>query len=342
MLAFVILAPFTLVTVLGTAIACAVAYSILFKPLIEIFPQKPRAGFSRVTGFFKDITYILPRALKKKATAFAIEHINVLLRAAASVAPPVTAALNQYEEMTRRIVGTLEAMGEQTFRALWVLNHETIPRKITAALVPVRATLTRHTDRLDNIEDLNRRVAVVVGTGLRSLPWGAPGSYVGNFDAWWDSYRHLWTQFFGIAQPRIAELWSERVESLRDRFNELETRVTTIREEALPAIRQRIGRAEERLDGITSDPLAWIIGALGTVAGVAALTVLLRRIAPNLFCRNVTDATGRVCAQDEDLWASLLAGTMIFALALNPREIAAAGTALTGVLGSVIAETVDH
>jgi hypothetical protein len=283
-LAFVILAPIALVTVLGTAMACALAYSVLFKPLIEVPNKKPRAGWHRVTGFLKDITYILPRALRNKVNQFALEHIGVLLRTAGSAATPVTAAINQFEDTQRRIVGTLEDMAEQTFRALWKLNHETIPRKITAALVPIRAQLQRHTGRLDVLEDLNRRVATEVGDTLRALPWGVPGGYVTNIATFLGTYVQLWNHYYDVTRAQLNTLLTDTIPQIRQDISDLSRRLDVQIDARFDALGNRISDLERwrenvvmpRLDALTEGLDALADQIFDPVAG--GLIALLERV----------------------------------------------------------------
>lgn len=284
MLAYVILAPVALVTVLGTAMAAALAYSVLFKPLIDVPNKKPRQGWHRVTGFLKDVTYILPRALRRKVNQFGLEHIGVLTRTAGSAAPPVIAAINQLEDTTRRTAGTLEDMAEQTFRALWTLNHETMPRKIAAALLPLRNQLTRHTGRLDQLEDLNRRVAVEIGDGLRELPWGVPGGYVSNFAAWWNTYTALWRHVYDNLTPRLNDLLRDTLPRIRQDISDLSRRLDVQIDARLDALGNRItdlerwaeNTAKPRLQALTEAVDLLNDQVFGPVAG--GLTALLERV----------------------------------------------------------------
>lgn len=113
----------------------------------------------------------------------------------------------------------------------------------------------------------------------------------------------------------------------------------------IPRLDLVLGRIEE-LDFTITNNLLPRLRALEDILAPAAFAALvlatMRQVAPNLFCRNVTDLTRDVCRIDERFFADLLAGVLVFAIALNPREVAAAGAALTGILGGVIAETVDH
>lgn len=150
-------------------------------------------------------------------------------------------------------------------------------------------------------------------------------------------------------RQRIAALEEAVFTALPAQLERIVLRLTIIEEEIfnLPGggLDLILGRIEWLEDQVTNNILPRL-SALEAILAPAALSALLlqllRAAAPQLFCRNVTDAATRVCAQDEDLWGQLLAGTLVFAIALNPREIAAAGSALTGILGGVIAETVDH
>lgn len=140
----------------------------------------------------------------------------------------------------------------------------------------------------------------------------------------------------------IFEGAGEGLAALTARILEVERRLADL---VVPQLDLALGRIEDLEFRITNDLLPRLrsIEDLLVPAAFAALVLAtMRQVAPNLFCRNVTSTASRVCAQDEGLWASLLAGTLVFAIALNPREIAAAGAALTGILGGVIAETVDH
>lgn len=283
-LAFVILAPIALVTVLATAMACAIAYAILFGPIIDVPHKKPRTGWHRVTGFLKDVTYILPRALKAKVEQFALEHIGVLLRTAGAAAPPVTAAINQFEDMQRRILGTLEDGAEQTFRALWTLNHETMPRRITQALVPIRNTLTNHTRRLDDIEDLNRRVAVSLGNTLRQLPWGVPGGYVTNFQTFLDRFVQLWRHYWDVTRDQLNTLLGQTIPQIRQDVSDLSRRLDVQIDARFDALTNRISDLERWRENVVMPRLSALTEAVdflsdqvfGPVAG--GLTAMLERI----------------------------------------------------------------
>lgn len=480
-------------TVAALFLMAAIGYYILFRPFLDRKSRKVRGG---LTGFVWEVTTILPRAVKRTVTRHVQEHVKLLIRSYINGIDPLIVLMVQYDDVTRRIAGTIGDLSEQTWRALWTLNNETIPRKIATATLPLRQQLTRHTGRLDALEDLNRRVANRLGDTLRALPWGVPGGYVPNFETFLDRFVQLWEHYWNTTRGqittllqdtvpelrrdiadlarrldvgidarldalgnRIAELerWRENVvaprlaalsdavdllsdqvfgpvagglSALLERVVELERQLAEVvpaevaRLEGLIAdlrldleqgIRTGLGEFAERIEALERwraevvapalaamqlaiDTIAaeifeevgaglsaltarivaietWVFGelrdmvelALGRIEAIetqlrddvlprlraveallepAALAVAimaaLRIAAPNLFCRNVTDLTSRICADDETFWRDLLAGALVFAIALNPREVAIAGQALTGALGGVIAETVDH
>lgn len=252
--------------------------------------------------------------------------------------PGVARWLHRNALVLESLSGVIVASNQAALETFAYLRQTTIPTLIARAIAPLNATLTKHTGRLDALEDLNRRVAVVVGSGLRTLPWGVPGNYVGNFQAWWNSYEQLWDYTFHTAQPRLNDLWNNRVVNLRQRLDKLETQVTLIREEALPAIRQRLGRIESSIGDILTNPSLWVLTMLGLSLVPTMSATGLRAALGNLTCRNTQTVARNVCQMDEGLLSELLAGTLLFAIALDPREIARAGQVVTEGMAGLFSE----
>lgn len=214
-------------------------YAWVIKPLTE-WLTKPGGGFFRRVALWP---------VRKSASAverLMREQIAALKRYLAANMTPLVLLFDQWAEVTNRLAGTLGDMSEQIYTALWTLNHETIPRKINAALVPIRNVLTNHTNRLDALEDLNRRVGNAIVDGLRLLPWGAGGSYVANFQRWIASYVHLWQYVFGQVQTRLNTLWDTRVPDLERAVNILRERLDDIDIPNLQGIRNRLERLEDQ------------------------------------------------------------------------------------------------
>lgn len=444
MLGFVIiLAP---AAVLATgALLClilALFYVLYLQPLLDWATRK--SG-----GFLGSLIRWVTSPVTNFVKGFTQRHIALLMRSFLSGIAPIVTMLNQLTELVQRTYGTLEDMSEQILEALSTLRHETLPREIAEALAPLKAQLARHTDRLDTLERLNQQAAVLVGTALRALPWGVPGTYVGNIDAWLDSYRHLWNQTFNFIAPRLETLRTDvvpqlvrdverltarldtftehgldtiirRVETLEERVQRviepqletvlqsvdtlfgmvtgqvtdtlttlfqrvatLETQLeqlagtavatlaervaaleTQLRDDLVPRIRQletkvellleqafgeltadlsalvrRIDQLETQLETVVLPRITALEALLAPAAFAAAVAVAMRTIAPNLFCRNVTTITQRACATDENFLAELLAGTLLWALVLDPRVIARAGQELTGGMAALWRET---
>lgn len=312
-------------------IVIVLGYLVIVRPVIDWITK-------RGSGFLGGLIRWVVRPLAARADKIVRNHMAALARAAIAKAPMAVKVLDSFTDVITRTSGTIADEAEQTYRAFVQLRRVTVPALIQTALVPIRGQLDRHTTRLDQVEDLNRRTSVVIGTGLDSLPWGSPGTYVGNFTAWWNSYRHIWEQTFEHVVPRLNRIQFEIVPRLTNRIDELETRVTTIREEALPAIRQRIGRIEDAFGGLLADPTTWILGALGAamlpVLAAGGMQTALR----NLTCRNTQTVARNLCSMDEALLSQLLAGTLLFAIALDPRAIARAGQEVTGGMAGLFRE----
>lgn len=255
-----------------------------------------------------------------------------------SAAPGVARWLHNHALILEQLSGVIVASNEAALETFSYLRHTTIPTLIERAVAPLRSQLTKHTTRLDALEDLNRQVSTVIGTGLRTLPWGVPGNYVGNFKAWWNSYSQLWDYTYNTVRPRLNELWNNRIVNLRSRLERLETQVTLIREEALPAIRQRLGRIEDSISDILTNPSLWVLTMLGLSLVPAMGPGALRAAIGNLTCRNTQTIARNVCQMDERLLSELLAGTLLFAIALDPREIARAGQLVTEGMAGLFSE----
>lgn len=412
------------------------------------------------------------------AERFVQQHIQLLMRSFATGIPPMVTMLDQLAVIVQRTYGTLEDQADQILEALTILRHTTLPAEIKKAVTPLANTLTKHTDRLGQLERLNQQVAVVIGNGLRQLPWGVPGTYVGNFQAWWNTYTKLWDQVYTNVTPQLNALRLQVVPELRrdldrlvgrvdqlagagldaldnrldaletavyarlqpelnslsgavdtlyglvtgtvspslaglfDRVTRLETQLETIVTTTLEPVVTRLTTVETQLEtlttttvrtvtervttletqlqqlvGTTTAGLAERVTALEqTVArivveipgeitiGIATVTqrvadleaelrddvlprlraienlllpaalaatvvATMRQVAPNLFCRNTTSVTQRLCGLDENLIEQLLAGTLVFAVALDPRLIAQSGQVLTEGMAALWRET---
>lgn len=488
MLAFVWALPAVAVAAGAVAGVIVLVYIANFavRPIID-WITKPGEGF-----LGRAIRWVT-RPITDRVNEWYREYMNALRRFVFVNQRPLVLLMNQVADVTQRTAGTIGDMSEQIYEALWTLNHETVPRKINAAIVPLRNIVDRHTGRLDALEDLNRRVAVEIGDTLRALPWGVPGGYVTNFATFFGTYVQLWQHYWNttreqlntllqdtvpelrrdladLAQrveqgidarldalradlnalesrienavmPRIAalelalealdrdlleevgeallplaqrvvaleqwrelivepalqtltdglaqlrteleqgietglELFRERLEALElevfteipsriaalqtavdalaaevftevgaglaqltQRIVDIETRIGTIILPAIELLEAGLEALRQRIDTVILPRIEALEAVLEPVAFGALVLATLRTLAPNLFCRNTTTVTQRICALDENMLAQLLAGTMIFALALDPRIIARAGQEMTEAMGALWRET---
>lgn len=333
-LAFVIILAPVAVLAMG-ALLCLILglfYVLYLQPFIDWLTRKSGGFLGRL---IKWTTSPVTNFVK----GFVNRHIALLMRSFVTGIAPMVIMLNQLAVVVQRTYGTLGDMSAQILEALRVLRHVTLPNEIAAALAPVKTTLQRHTDRLNTLESLNRQVAVIVGNGLRALPWGVAGTYVGNFDQWMGSYLHLWRQVFTFLTPQVNALRNGVIPQIQRELATLTTKVTRITTVDLPAIRTRLTTIEKAIGGILADPTTWILGLLGAVAVPALTATGMRTALRSLTCRNTRSLAQRACELDENMIAQLLAGTLVFAIALDPRIIAQAGQEVTAGMMAVFRET---
>lgn len=252
--------------------------------------------------------------------------------------PGIARWLHRHALIIESLSGTIVASNEAALEAFSYLRHTTIPTLIAQALRSPLQRITTLEARVGAIITELTDVKTQLRTMLRALPWGGATVTTAPWLAFFNSYRHLWDQFFNVAQPRLNQLWTDRVQNVRQRLERLETQVTTIREEALPAIRQRLGRIETWIEQWPVQTIAQLDALIPvSLIGLVALQELTR-LRPNLFCRNVTTITEQACAMDENMLSQLLAGTLLFAIALDPRVIARIGQELTEDMAGLFSE----
>jgi hypothetical protein len=249
-----------------------------------------------------------------------------------NASPPVARWLHNQAQVLEQLSGVVVASNQATYKALGTLRQTTIPTLIERAVAPVRQRVNNLVTRVGVIEDRDRRLSVAIGNMLRGLPWGVGGDYLPNFSQWLNSYDHLWDYVFKTVTNRLNQIRTEYLPDIWRRLERLETQVTTIREEALPAIRQRIGRIEDALGNLLADPQVWLLALIGTLLVPALAPAVVRSRLNSLFCRNTSRVAERVCSLDEQLLQQLLAGTLLFALVLDPRAVIRAGQEVEGAI----------
>lgn len=337
MLGFVpLVAPAVAVGLLSVVLLIlAVGYIIIFDPLMQFQATKD-------SGLFKRFVYWAVGKAVAKIKQLGRLHVGRLITSYLARAKPMIALIGNLEELARRVAGTLGDSAEATYRALVTLRTVTIPRLIEAAVAPVRVqaqqarTLAQTAiTRLDQAE-------AALGTALRqekignwaTLPAQLAGlaHFVGNLHA----------KTWGNVEARLDRLEKTVYETMTVQIRSLIQQAFQVLPQRITALELQVGRITSALGGLSATALAQLQMLLNpALFGLAVLTAV-QALAPSLFCRNTTAVSQAVCRQDETLIRDLLAGALVFAIALNPREIARAAGALTGILDGVIRETVAH
>jgi len=310
----------------------ALAYILWVQPLLDWLTRS-------TGGFFRRLVFWPVKKAGQAVRRFARAHIAALLNAYLARSGPLVRLLENLTELAQRLAGTLGDNAEATYKALVTLRKVTIPTLVEAAVKPVRVLAQQADARLDVVEGKLVAVEGNIRAMLATLPWGAPSGLAGAFTGWLNSYRQLWEQFFDVAKPQLAKLttvdvpllWKEALAISSYVYGKLEPRVQEL----------ELGFASFKafLAGLPAKTQEQLDGLIAPAAFAAAVAAALAKFAPNLFCKNVTATTQRICGQDEAMWAQLLAGTLLFALVLDPRALAKVAAGVTGTLAGVIRET---
>jgi hypothetical protein len=279
--------------------------------------------------------------------------VDSLLRGAAgNIGTRLQALTLRVEAIEAAIEGELRPLLDDAAGRILELEREVFAR------IPLRLDALQAA-----IDALASEIFTGIGTGFAAL--------VERVVVLENAVSELIPERFAAVEAAIAQLRAELEQGIETGLEVFRARLEAVEEAVTVTIPARLATLEATVDALAAEifgeigeGLRLVIGrieiienqirddilprlsaleaALAPAALAALVLATLQAAAPQLFCRNVTGTASRICAQDEDLWESLLAGLLIFAIALNPREIAAAGSALTGILGSVIAETVNH
>lgn len=317
-------------TPLVTASTAAPAKSLFSKIWHWTDPRTYGAIIVGATG--KVVSGSLGRLLK------AIEHWTqaALSHQIAALLHPITSYFHGLEATSREAWLQLGHLAEATHDALYHLRHTTVPELIRTAVAPVRAIAvqarTLATDaegRLDTFKDALLTSLAAVGIGAFTTISQAVNALVHYVD-------RLHDQVWQVVTPKLDALFYTLVPQLTRELQDVAGDLYNTGVESLEQIRTRLRTVEDFLGKTLSDPLAWIIGILGTAAGLLALEGLLTRVAPNLFCRNTKGVTKRLCGFDETMLAALLAGTLGLLLALDVEKIAHEAQDAFGVVDGIV------
>ncbi len=232
-----------------------------------------------------------------------------------------------------------ERFAKAVYNGFVYLRNVAIPTLIELVLKPVRAdAATAKALALGAVSTLTA-VSVEIAKGIAFLPGVTPLGLPARVAAWLDGFRTLWDKVFKDLAPKLTKAITVTIPKLAGEVDDIFTDLYKTGAKSLPGIRTRLADLEKALVPILSNPLAWLAALLGSVAGIAMLTTVLAKVAPQLFCKNTTGAAKRLCAFDETLFAQLLAGTLAFALVIDPRALAKVAEGVTVALDTVVRET---
>lgn len=190
----------------------------------------------------------------------------------------------------------------RAFRAvvdgLIYLREVAVPKLITAQVKPVADKANTAFALASAAATTLTGISTEFGSGLRSLPWGAPIGIVPRVAAFWNAFEHLWDQVFKHIVPRLDLIQYTTLPRVAGDVADIFDDLYRTGRNSLPNIRKRIATIEDALGGLFANPIAWLEALLVSVAGLAMLVRVLERVAPQLFCRNTTKVARQLCAAD--------------------------------------------
>lgn len=277
---------------------------------------------------------------------------HIISHAVSGQAAKVGQYFHGLARVTDDAVVAAEAFANATARTFTYLRNTAIPTLINAQVAPVRTIANTAKAEADAISSTLTTVRLNLQGMLRGLPWGAPASIAGAFGAFFSAFSHLWNYVYGQVTTRLNSLYNVRVPALERRVTTVWDDLYTTGRDSLRGIRARLTTIEGTLGADFAEvwrklralltpagASAWL---LGTLAALLGLTIAAVRVGLGaLFCRNTQGVARKLCAMDELMIAELLAGTLTFAMLLDPKAVAKAGQEIAGAMDFVFNEMAD-
>lgn len=324
-LAFVEAAPALIVLLLDALIWCLFGQFVILPWLDE--------QFGHGNPWWKRVALWPVNVVKRRASKLLHRITSEFSHRFAMAAPQGARLLRRQAAHLEQLTGVVVASNQATYNAFHYIRRTLVPTLIERAVAPLRTQLTNLRTRVDGIEDRERRVSNAIASTLRKLPWGVGGDYVPNFAQWLSSYAHLWNQYFNVTRPQLATLFAVTLPKLQQQVANIYDDLYRTGRNSLDGIRKRLHDLEVGVAKVLTDPTTWVLTALG-LAAVPALTATgMRTALRNLTCRNTQAVARELCAMDQTMLAELLAGTLLFSLLLDPREVARVGTDVEQIIG---------
>ncbi len=236
--------------------------------------------------------------------------------------------------LDRLLVGA-EAFAKETYKALVYLRNVAVPTLIETVVKPVRVDAALAKALAQGVATTLTAVSVALGDGLRFLPGAVPFGIVARFAYFANGLETLWDKVWKDLAPKLSQAITVTIPKLAGRITNIEDDLYKTGAESLPRIRTRLRALEGKFSDLLKG-LSFRDAVLGLLAALAGVTVaVLTAALPSLFCRNTRGVAKRLCGMDEALVAGLLAGTLSFALLLDPKLVLKAGQEAEGALDGV-------
>ncbi len=240
--------------------------------------------------------------------------------------------LHGYAAILQGLLSAAELFAAETLKALTYLKNVAVPAMIGTALRPVVQDISTLKAQATAAAAALTGISVEVAAGLRSLPWGVPLGLVPRVRAFFNAFEHLWDQVFAHIVPRLNLLQYTTIPRIAGRVEDIWDDIYRPGRDSLAGMRTRLRELERAIGNVGTE--TWFeTGLLAALATIAGVTIAVARTGiRSLFCRNTRGVAQKLCGMDEALLAALLAGTLGFALLLDPKAVVRAGQAVEGTI----------
>lgn len=244
--------------------------------------------------------------------------------------------LRTFEAITTGAWLNLGYLAQETHDALYALRHVTVPALIRAAVAPV-AKIANEAQTIANkaettITDFQKALlASLAAVGIGSFTTLQQG-----INAFVKAFGNLHTEVWQHIRPIVLNMQTVVIPGIIRGLGDLEKEIFQGIPGTLGALRQWVQELEDFAANALRDPTAWILGLLGSAAGILGLTAILAKIAPDLFCNNTKNVTKKLCGLDTALLDAILGLSLAFLVVIDPVAIAEAALATEDAMEPVI------
>ena len=244
--------------------------------------------------------------------------------------------LHAYAYVLDNLFVGLEALARDVRNAFAYTRNVMVPALIRAATRPMLDDINLAKSLAQAATTTLTGISIAFAEGLRSLPWGAPTGIINRVNAFWNAFEHIWDQVFKHVIPRLDLIQYTTLPRLGARVDDIFDDLYRDGIDSLPRIRTRLRNLEEKLRDIGTSEW-WQTGVTGAIAALAGVSIAAVSIGLRaLFCRNTQNVARKICAMDEALLAGLLAGSLTFALEIDPRLVVRVGQEMENGLEGIL------